>query len=75
VNEWDTCAATAIDAQLTNLHRQGTISYRKVPIEDYAKDVLPGFDIFNPAYFTKGLFTQKKGLVSFNMHGFQNNAG
>jgi hypothetical protein len=29
----------------------------------------------NPAYFTRGIFVQKNGMVSFNHHGFQNNAG
>lgn len=73
VELWDICSSDAIDSQIKALAMDGTISWQKAPEESYA-DLKPGF-FDNPAYFTRGLFVQKKGFVSFNHHGFQNNAG
>jgi hypothetical protein len=52
--------------------RNGLFTWDKARPESYA-DAKPGLED-NPNYFTRGVFIQKGGLVSFNHHGFQNNA-
>jgi hypothetical protein len=73
VKNFDICFPQAIDAQLRLLSDRGLFSWRK-PSGESLKKLLPGFED-NPHYFTRGIFVQKNGLVSFNHHGFQNNAG
>ena len=73
IDNWDICSSVAIDRQWRQLSSEGIISWRKADPRSYS-ELRPGFED-NPAYFTRGIFTQKKGLVSFNFHGFQNNAG
>lgn len=73
VPQFDICSSQAIDAQLKHLSDAGVFSWSKPKPESY-KNVKEGFED-NPDYFTRGIFVQKKGLVSFNHHGFQNNAG
>lgn len=73
VRQFDICYPHAIDAQLRQLSESGLFTWRKPAAESY-KDLKPGFED-NPHYFTRGIFIQKNGLVSFNHHGFQNNAG
>ena len=73
IDHWDVCSSMAIDRQWRQLSNEGLISWRRADPRSYAH-LLPGFED-NPKYFTRGIFTQKKGLVSFNFHGFQNNAG
>jgi hypothetical protein len=73
VTEFDLCYPHAIDAQLRQMHERGMFKWRK-PHPDSLSSLRPGFED-NPNYFTRGIFTQKNGLVSFNHHGFQNNAG
>lgn len=53
---------------------KGFFTWDKAKTETYVSDLRPGFED-NPNYFTRGIFTQKNGMVSFNHHGFQNNAG
>jgi hypothetical protein len=53
--------------------KHNLFTWRKADAESY-RDLLAGFED-NPNYFTRGIFIQKNGLVSFNHHGFQNNAG
>jgi hypothetical protein len=74
VKLFDICYPQAIDAQLKVLYDKGVFTWRKPKPESYRKNVLPGFED-RPNYFTRGIFIQKNGLVSFNHHGFQNNAG
>lgn len=71
LSQFDTCSAQALDGQLIELGDAGIITWRK-PSDFYKQYFKPGR---NNQYFTKGIFTQKKGFVSFNHHGFQNNAG
>ena len=52
---------------------EGTFTWQKASEESYS-DLKEGFTD-NPMYFTRGIFVQKKGFVSFNHHGMQNNAG
>ena len=52
---------------------ESLFSWQKASSKSYS-DLKPGFED-NPHYFTIGIFIQKNGLVSFNHHGFQNNAG
>lgn len=73
VQHFDICYPQAIDAQLRMLSDKGVFQWRKPKPESY-RDLRPGFED-NPNYFTRGIFIQKNGLVSFNHHGFQNNAG
>ena len=73
VQHFDICYPQAIDAQLRMLSDKGVFTWRKPKPESY-KDLRSGFED-NPNYFTRGIFIQKNGLVSFNHHGFQNNAG
>jgi hypothetical protein len=47
-------------------------TWKKAHWSNY-NDVKPGFED-KPWYFTRGIFIQKGGFVSFNHHGFQNNA-
>ncbi len=75
VQRWDVCSNEAIDGQLKNLANEpGLFTWRKAAESSYIKDLREGFED-NPHYFTRGIFVQKNGLVSFNHHGFQNNAG
>lgn len=73
VAEFDLCYPQAIDAQLKQFADKGMFKWRK-PKPDFISKLKSGFED-NPSYFTRGLFIQKNGLVSFNHHGFQNNAG
>lgn len=73
VKEFDICYPQAIDAQLKHLADKKVFTWRK-PLPDSLKNLKKGFED-NPHYFTRGIFIQKNGLVSFNHHGFQNNAG
>ena len=72
VTHWDICSHHAIDGQMRFLSRDGVFTWAKAQPSSYAR-LKPGFTD-NPNYFTRGLFIQKGGLVSFNHHGFQNNA-
>ena len=72
VANWDICHQEAIDGQMRQLTREGVFTWKKASLESYS-NLKPGFTD-NPNYFTRGLFIQKGGLVSFNHHGFQNNA-
>jgi len=71
--EWDICSKESIDGQWKNMANEGLFSWQKASSKSYS-DLKPGFED-NPHYFTRGIFIQKNGLVSFNHHGFQNNAG
>ena len=73
LSEWDSCSTSSIDGQWHLMVKQDLFTWRKAKQENYA-DLRPGFED-NPHYFTRGIFIQKNGLVSFNHHGFQNNAG
>lgn len=73
VKHFDTCYPQAIDAQLRSFSERGLFTWRKA-FPESLKDLKPGFED-NPNYFTRGIFIQRNGLVSFNHHGFQNNAG
>jgi hypothetical protein len=73
VKQFDICYPHAIDAQLRQMSEKGLFTWRK-PLADSLKNLKAGFED-NPHYFTRGIFIQKNGLVSFNHHGFQNNAG
>lgn len=73
VNEFDLCYPHAIDAQLKHFADRGMFKWRKPKAESLSR-LRQGFED-NPNYFTRGIFIQKNGLVSFNHHGFQNNAG
>eukprot|EP00981_Chlorochromonas_danica_P006149 scaffold1290_cov248-Ochromonas_danica.AAC.34 len=73
VDEFDLCYPQAIDAQLKHFSEKGMFSWRKIKKESLQR-LKPGFED-NPHYFTRGIFIQRGGLVSFNHHGFQNNAG
>ena len=73
VEQFDLCFPHAIDAQLKLLADRGVFRWRK-PHAASLSSMKPGFED-NPHYFTRGVFTQRQGLVSFNHHGFQNNAG
>ena len=72
VAAWDICNQNAIDGQMRALAKDGVFTWKKASPESYA-NLRQGFTD-NPNYFTRGLFIQKGGLVSFNHHGFQNNA-
>ena len=71
--EWDSCSSYSIDGQWKNMVNDGVFTWQKAAPSSYA-DLNEGF-IDNPNYFTRGIFIQKNGFVSFNHHGFQNNAG
>jgi hypothetical protein len=73
IENWDICSAAAIDGQWKALTRDGIFSWKKAQASSYAK-LRAGFED-NPHYFTRGIFIQKNVIVSFNHHGFQNNAG
>lgn len=73
IEEWDTCSTSSIDGQWKTMAQHGLFSWSKVKMESYKDDIKPGFED-NPNYFTRGVFVQKNGFVSFNHHGFQNNA-
>ena len=74
VAQWDVCSDEAIDGQLRDLAKAGAFTWDKAADATFLEDLRPGFTD-NPQYFTRGIFVQKNGLVSFNHHGFQNNAG
>lgn len=73
LGNWDTCSTFSIDGQWKNMANDGLFTWQKAKPESYV-DLREGF-IDNPNYFTRGIFIQKNGFVSFNHHGFQNNAG
>ena len=73
VEHLDICDPGAIDGQWVHLHKDKIFTWKKAQSLSYA-NLKPGFED-NPSYFTRGTFIQKIGLVSFNHHGFQNNAG
>jgi GR25 family glycosyltransferase involved in LPS biosynthesis len=73
INNWDLCNKESIDGQWKLLAKDNVFTWRKAHHESYSA-LRDGFED-NPEYFTRGIFTQKNGLVSFNHHGFQNNAG
>jgi hypothetical protein len=72
--KWDTCSTFSIDGQWRGLAQNNIFSWRKAKDDSYITQLRAGFED-NPNYFTRGIFIQKNGLVSFNHHGFQNNAG
>jgi hypothetical protein len=76
VDNWDICSNDAIDGQLRDLSKEleGVFTWDKAADATFLNSLRPGFED-NPNYFTRGIFVQKNGLVSFNHHGFQNNAG
>jgi len=74
-SRWDSCSNEAIDGQLKILANEPDLfTWKKASESSYVSDLKTGFED-NPNYFTRGIFVQKNGLVSFNHHGFQNNAG
>eukprot|EP00596_Hydrurales_sp_CCMP1899_P004193 CAMPEP_0119039714 /NCGR_PEP_ID=MMETSP1177-20130426/9336_1 /TAXON_ID=2985 /ORGANISM="Ochromonas sp, Strain CCMP1899" /LENGTH=251 /DNA_ID=CAMNT_0007003925 /DNA_START=550 /DNA_END=1305 /DNA_ORIENTATION=- len=73
LKEWDSCTISSIDGQWKTMVADGIFTWKKANQNSY-KDLKEGFGD-NPAYFTRGIFVQKNGMVSFNHHGFQNNAG
>jgi hypothetical protein len=75
VDEWDGCYPHSIDGQWTQMVKANVFTWRKAKSETYlGHNLKPGFED-NPSYFTRGIFIQKNGMVSFNHHGYQNNAG
>ncbi len=76
VDNWDVCSNDAIDGQLRDFAKdfEGVFLWDKAADATFLNSLRPGFED-NPNYFTRGIFVQKNGLVSFNHHGFQNNAG
>ena len=84
VAHWDVCSNDAIDGQLRDLSSvkegggEGSaaafFTWDKAADTTFLPHLRPGFED-NPDYFTRGIFVQKNGLVSFNHHGYQNNAG
>jgi hypothetical protein len=82
------CSNDAIDGQLRDLSSvkegggegggEGSaaafFTWDKAADATFLPHLRPGFED-NPDYFTRGIFVQKNGLVSFNHHGYQNNAG
>ena len=71
-SQFDICYVGALDSQWHLIAKLTDLTWRKALPESY-RTLKPGFED-NPQYFTRGLFVQKNGLVSFNHHGFQNNA-
>lgn len=69
---FDICSSGALDGQWHHIHRQYGLTWSKAKESSYS-DVLSGYED-KPGYFTRGIFIQRNGLVSFNHHGFQNNA-
>lgn len=72
VEEWDTCSIHSIDGQWKDMANSGIFTWRKAYESSYS-NVKPGFED-EPGFHTRGIFVQRNGLVSFNHHGFQNNA-
>ena len=70
---WDSCSQSSIDGQWKSISGDGHLTWEKASAESY-RDLREGFSD-NPNYFTRGIFIQRNGFVSFNHHGFQNNAG
>ena len=75
-SRWDVCSNDAIDGQLKHLANEPgpLFTWKKADDSSFKSDLKNGYED-NPQYFTRGIFVQKNGLVSFNHHGFQNNAG
>jgi hypothetical protein len=73
IPEWDSCSSYSIDGQWKNMVTNNVFTWQKADPSSYA-DLREGF-VDNPHYFTRGIFIQKGGMVSFNHHGMQNNAG
>jgi hypothetical protein len=74
VSQWDVCSDEAIDGQLRDLAKAEAFTWDKAADATFLGDLRPGYED-NPHYFTRGIFVQRNGLVSFNHHGYQNNAG
>ena len=72
VENWDVCNEAAIDGQWRLLANDKVFTWRKAHPTSYNM-IKRGYED-HPDYFTRGIFVQKNGLVSFNHHGFQNNA-
>lgn len=72
LENWDICNPGAIDGQWRQLATDKIFTWRKAYPTNY-QDVKKGFED-DPSYFTRGIFVQRSGFVSFNHHGFQNNA-
>lgn len=72
LDNYDICHGQAMDAQWHHIAKYAGLTWRKAHPESY-RHTKVGFED-NPDYFTRGIFVQKNGLVSFNHHGFQNNA-
>jgi len=75
LDEWDTCSTSSIDGQWKAMAQHSLFSWSKVSLDKWTKQgqIKPGFED-SPGYFTRGIFVQKSGFVSFNHHGFQTNA-
>lgn len=75
VEEWDTCSTSSIDGQWKAMAQHGLFTWSKANLELLKAQgrIAPGFED-SPGFFTRGVFVQKNGFVSFNHHGFQNNA-
>ena len=71
--QWDSCSQSSIDGQWKAIVADGHFTWEKASDASY-RDLKEGFSD-NPSYFTRGIFIQRNGFVSFNHHGFQNNAG
>ena len=67
------CSSFSIDGQWKNMVNNNVFTWQKANPSSYA-ELREGF-IDNPNYFTRGVFIQQGGMVSFNHHGMQNNAG
>jgi hypothetical protein len=72
LKEWDQCG-NSLDSQWKALAGEKVFTWRKASSESYS-NLKKGFTD-DPQYFTRGIFIKKSGLVSFNHHGYQNNAG
>lgn len=75
LEEWDSCSTSSIDGQWKIMAQQGLFTWSKANLEQLKAQgqIKPGFED-SPGFFTRGVFVQKNGFVSFNHHGFQNNA-
>ena len=60
---WDICSSLAVDVDLKNIASKGTISWQKARPELYADRLV---EFRNGTGVQKGIFVQKKGLVSLN---------
>ena len=76
INNWDVCSLASVDGQWHQLHKKGLITWKKAAQSSW-DDLKHGLEVLkeNNDYFTRGIFIQKSGYISFNHHGYQNNAG